>query len=217
MKRKRKKEMKEKEMNSKIAQTGSAIVGVATMLFAICMVIGFDLGSFFVCMFIAFGFIMMVAGFEKECSEDRKVAGLVALAFAVIYATFILTVYFTQLTTVKNETLTEQAGRVLNYGLGGLMFNFDLLGYGIMAISTFFAGIAMEAKNRRDKWLKWLLILHGAFAPMCFIMPMTGVFINDGTSSSIGGVIALEFWCAYFIPVAVLSFLHFKKNKQYTK
>lgn len=32
--------------------------------------------------------------------------------------------------------------------------------------------------------------------------------------NSIGGVVALEFWCAYFIPVGVLSMIHFRKGSK---
>ena len=47
----------------------------------------------------------------------------------------------------------------------------------------------------------------------CLIMPMTGVFASMASGeTSMGGVIALEFWCAYFLPVGILSTIHFSKN-----
>ena len=95
----------------------------------------------------------------------------------------------------------------------GFLFNLDLLGYGIMALSTFFIGLTINSKNKMDKWLKILLIIHGIFFISCFIMPMTGMFVNSNGSTSIGGVIALELWCLYFIPIGILSYLHFKNNK----
>ena len=36
------------------------------------------------------------------------------------------------------EELNDQAARILDYRKGGLLFNYDLLGYGMMALSTFF-------------------------------------------------------------------------------
>lgn len=58
------------------------------------------------------------------------------------------------------------------------------------------------------------MTIHGVFFIGCLIMPMTGVFtsMNSG-ETSIGGVIALEFWCAYFIPVGILSFIHFNRER----
>jgi hypothetical protein len=44
-------------------------------------------------------------------------------------------------------------------------------------------------------------------------MPITGVFAGSIGSSSMGGVIALEIWCLYFLPIGILSYLHFKNNK----
>ncbi|MBO4680179.1 MAG: hypothetical protein J5626_10985, partial [Lachnospiraceae bacterium] len=122
-------------------------------------------------------------------------------------------VYYTQCTTVANETLGESAARVLDYRYLGLMFNLDILGYGIMALSTFFIGLTIVSKNKRDKALKILLIGHGIFFPPCLIMPMTGMFLGSHGSTSSGGVIALEIWCLYFLPIGILSYLHFKEQK----
>ena len=140
-----------------------------------------------------------------------KALGKIALAFAVIYATLILIVYYTQCTTVANEKLSEGAAKVLDYSRMGLMFNLDLLGYGIMALSTFFIGLTVDSKT--DKALKMLLLIHGVFFISCFTMPMLGIFANAGgsESNSVGGYIALEIWCAYFLPISILSYLHFKK------
>ena len=59
-----------------------------------------------------------------------------------------------------------------------------------------------------------VMMIHGIFFFVCFIMSMTGVFsasMSDG-SDGIGGMIALEFWCAYFLPIGILSVCHFKKD-----
>lgn len=156
---------------------------------------------------------MMIAAFEDECNENTIVAGKIASIFAGIYAVLILVVYFTQCTTVINEELSDQASKILNYKYMGLIFNLDLLGYGIMALSTFFIGLAINVQNKKDKVLKMLLLIHGIFFIGCLIMPMMGVFANSDGTTSIDGVIALEFWCLYFLPIGVLSFLHFKNSK----
>lgn len=83
----------------------------------------------------------------------------------------------------------------------------------MMALSTFFLGLTIKPENRKDKWLKYLMMIHGIFFFSCFIMPMTGVFSSKLNGEvDIAGIIALEFWCAYFIPIGVLSTLHFKKD-----
>lgn len=200
-------------LKNKLGKIGSLINAISVVLFAICMILPFDFGSYFVCIFISIGFIMMIAAFEDECNENTRVAGKIASIFAGVYAVLILIVYFTQCTTVLNENLSNEAMKILNYKYMGLLFNLDLLGYGIMALSTFFIGLTIEVKSKKDKVLKILLLIHGIFFIGCLIMPMTGVFVNFAGETSIGGIIALEFWCLYFLPISILAYLHFKDNK----
>ena len=197
-------------MNQRIPRIGAVIVAAAVVLFAICMIVNFPFGSYFVCMFLPIGYIMMAAGFQHESGEERRVSANVGMVFAAIYAALIFLVYFAQTTSVRLESLDEQAIKILDFQRGGLLFNYDLLGYGMMALSTFFIGLSMKAESRADKWLKCLMILHGIFFISCFIMPMTGAFtsMTDGKNGS-GSTIALLCWCAYFLPIGILSYRHF--------
>ncbi len=199
-------------MNRIVSMTGAAVVTITVFLFAVCMIIDFKFGSYFVCMLLPIGYIMMTAGLHRESPEDRKVPADIGMALAAVYAVLILLVYFAQTTTVNLEELNGQAARMIDFQKGGLIFNYDLLGYGMMALSTFFIGLSLKAGSKTDKWLKALLMIHGAFFPGCFIMPMTGIFTDMADTGGNGGTIALLFWCAYFIPVGILSFIHFAKK-----
>ena len=201
------------DLNRMIPKAGSAIVTATVFLFAIFEIINFSMGSFFVCFFLPIGFIMMTAGLHNECESDRKVAANIGMVFAAVYCMLIMLVYFTQLTTVRNEQLTDQAAKLIDFGKFGLIFNYDLLGYGMMALATFFTGLSMKAKDKTDKGLKALLMIHGVFFLSCTFMPMTGMFSkmpSDG--GSIGGRLALVAWCVYFLPIGILSFLHFRNR-----
>ena len=196
-------------MNRLIAQIGSIIVIVTVLLFAVFMLIPFL--SYFVCMLLPIGYIMMTAGFCNESDKEHKVAAFVGMTFAAIYAVLVFLVYFAQTTAVRLDSLNEQAMSILDYSKGGLFFSYDLLGYGMMALSTFFIGLTVNTKTKADKWLKYLMIIHGVFFLGCFIMPMTGVFSSmSNGETNIGGVIALEFWCAYFLPIGILAYRHFR-------
>ena len=197
-------------MNKRISRIGAAIVAATVFLFAVCMIVDFLFGSYLVCMLLPIGYIMMAAGFQQECPAERRVAANVGLILAAIYAVLILLVYFAQITSVRLDGLNEPALRILDYQRGGLMFNYDLLGYGMMALSTFFIGLSMKAERRADSWLRGLMLLHGIFFIGCFVMPMTGAFtaMADGEAGN-GGTIALLFWCAYFFPIGVLAYRHF--------
>lgn len=201
------------DLNMTISKVGSAIVTVTVFLFAMFLVIDFSMGSYFVCLILPIGFILMTAGLNNECEDDRKVAANIGLILAAVYSTFIMLVYFSQLTTVNNEQLNEQATKLLVFNKCGLIFNYDLLGYGVMALSTFFTGLSMKAKDKADKWLKALMMIHGVFYFSCTFMPITGIFTKTSSSDNgIGGRIALVVWCVYFLPIGILAFLHFRKK-----
>ena len=201
-------------MNRLIPRIGAGIVTVTVFLFAIFMIIDFPFGSYIVCMLLPIGYIMMAAGFRHESPPERRVSADIGMIFSAIYAVLILLVYFAQTTTVRLEDINEQAIRILDYSRGGLLFNYDLLGYGMMALSTFFIGLSIKPDSKPDRWLKCLMMIHGVFFISCFIMPMTGVFTSmaSGEAGS-GGTIALLFWCVFFMPVGVLSYRHFGKVK----
>ena len=188
-------------MNRMIGRWAALIHLATVILFALCMLLGFDTGSYTVCMVMALAYVTMTAAFCQGAEPERRAAGFAALGFAGVYAAIILLVYFAQVTTVAMQPLTEQASVLLDYSRSGLYFYYDLLGYGVMALSTFFAGLTV----RGAPWLRRLLMLHGLFFLPCMLLPMLGAFpVTDG-SVSVGGIIALECWCAFFVPVDVLA------------
>lgn len=200
-------------MNKSIPKIGAAIVASSVFLFAVCMIIDFLFGSYLVCMFLPIGYIMMAAGFQHESCDERRVPANIGMVFSAIYAVLIFLVYFAQTTSIRQEDLNEQAMRLLDYQRGGLLFNYDLLGYGMMALSTFFIGLSIQANTIADKWLKYLLMVHGVFFAGCFIMPMTGVFTSMASGETgNGGTIALLIWCVYFFPIGVLAYKHFTRT-----
>lgn len=83
------------------------------------------------------------------------------------------------------------------------MFSYDLLGYALMALSTFFVGLTIEVKSKPDKCLKGLLLVHGIFFISCLVMPILGLFSTDMQG-------------AYWIGVAVLEFCCFENDRQPT-
>lgn len=202
-------------MNRLLSKLGSLTVSAAVLVFAVFLLLDFSFESYFVCMLLPIGYIMMAAGFCSESDYGHRVAANIGLVFAAIYAVLIFLVYFAQTTAVRLGDLGEQAMAILDFKRGGLLFSYDLLGYGMMALSTFFIGLTVKADNRADKWLKYLMIIHGIFFFGCFIMPMTDAFsgMADGGTSA-ASVAALEFWCAYFLPIGILSFRHFSRAGQ---
>ena len=199
-------------MNGKIGVYASAINLCAVLAFSVSMLAGSLFLSYLSSIFIAFSFVAMICTFAYFSEKSSKVAGLCAVAFGTMYAICNSIVYFTQLTTVRNGNLTGHASSLLDFQQFGLMFNLDMLGYCLMALSTFFVGLTVAINSRADRWLKWLLIAHGIFAVSCFIMPILGLFDANMEGTDWIGTAVLEFWCVYFTPISILSILHFSKK-----
>lgn len=190
----------------------SVVNFIAVICFAMSILLDFDNGSYFSSMFIAFSFVPMICGYAYYSEKNAKLAGYVSVAFAAIYTAIILLVYFAQLTTVRLNDLTQQAAVLLDFQQCGLLFHYDLLGYAVMSLAAFFAGLTVKPQTKTDRWLKYLLMVHGVFFISCLIMPMLGIFKAD--SPAWIGVAVLEFWCFYFCPISILSFLHFSHCRE---
>jgi hypothetical protein len=209
--------------NNKLGKIGAVITGVSVMSFAFAMLIGLVTGlntsyiSYFVCIFIAVGYIIFAAAFTAP-GKDKPLtaAGLAGMAFAVVYAVFIFIVYYAMLTTVRmNNELSAETLSIISYEhLGSLFFNYDLLGYGFMGLSTFFIGFTVTPKNKSDRVLRLLLWIHGIFFISCLLMPMFPIFTPDMVGGDVIGTFVLLVWCSYFSPVCILGWKYFKSEEQ---
>jgi multidrug efflux pump subunit AcrB len=200
-------------MNIRLGKISSVVTGIAVLSFSLSMLVGTIFTSCLSSIFIAIGFVpFMCSVFAVNKRADNKAIGYTGVSFAAVYAVIILLVYYAECTTVRmNTSLSEEALSIISYGYGGsLFFNYDLLGYGFMALTTFFIAFLVEPSSRADKVFQWMLWIHGIFFISCFIVPMFPVF-TAGTSGADDrtGVILLEIWCAYFIPICVLGYKYF--------
>ncbi len=62
-------------MNKVIAKTGSIMVTITVILFAVFMFVS-QFGSFLVCLFLALGYLMMIAGYHHESLQIEWINGL---------------------------------------------------------------------------------------------------------------------------------------------
>lgn len=203
-------------MDRKLSMIGACVNLAGVAGFAICMIMGPLPMCYITSIFIAWGFVMMTCGFCRYGRNGARVAALCALVFGGMYAICNSVVYFAQVTAVANDALSEQALMLLDFNQYGLLFDLDMLGYCLMAVSTFFAGLTIDSRNKSDQWLKTLLMVHGVFAVCCFILPMLGVFSAGMAGADWVGTLILEFWCLYFIPVGILSFKYFRSKPEGT-
>lgn len=200
-------------MNKKLGFYSAILVAATTSIFALSIITEISSLAYFICMILSWGYMLLTCAFYTETIEDRKAVSLGAVVFACLYGVLINIIYFTQLTTIAYGAPSESVLKILSYeSIGSLFFNLDLFGYGLMALSTFLIGISIVTKSKSDKWLKALLMIHGIFFISGMALPMLNVFNNTLVGSEIFGMIALTIWCIYFIPVAILSAIHFKRS-----
>lgn len=198
-------------MNRKIGMLSSLVNAIAIIGFALSMLAKNNIGNYVCSMFISLSFVPMICSYLFYSKEKTKVAGIIATCFSCMYAVIICLVYFAQITTVRLDNLTQQSAMLLDFEQFSLFFNYDMLGYAIMSLSTFFTALTIEAKTSADKSLKILLLLHGVFFISCLVTPTLGLFSSSMDGADFIGIVVLEFWCIFFIPISVLSFLHFSK------
>lgn len=203
-------------MDHKLGMIGAGVTGAAVLGFALSMAVGFWTPtlylSCFASMWIALGYVALAAALGATRREPgRGGMALTGLAFAAMYAVTVCLVYFAQCTTVRMDGgLSPQALALIGYATpGSLFFNYDLLGYAFMALSTFFCGFLVRDGVRWARPLRWMLWLHGAFFLPCLLMPMLPVFAGGGDSQAYGTIL-LEGWCAYFLPVCLLALGYFR-------
>ena len=197
-------------MNRTLGLISAVAVAAAIVAFAASMMAGQEYASYATSMVLSWAYLLLASSFSATASDDHRAAGQAGTAFATLYAGFVTTVYFVQLTTVLHRTGSVEILNLLAYQeLGSLMFNLDLLGYGFMALSTLCIGLTIATPSRVGWWLKVLLIGHGAFAPVCVALPILNIFgtMPKGEGGSVG-VTILTAWCAYFLPISILAFFY---------
>ena len=205
--------MENSNMDKRIGQIGAGVVTLCVAGFALGMLVNQIIVCYLTSIGIAWGLVLMNGAFLRFSRPDAKVAAISAIAFGAMYAFCNTMVYFVQVSTVRNAELTGVALQLLDYRRFGMMFDLDLLGYCLMAVSTFFAGLTILVRDKGDRWLKVLLLLHGVFAIGCFILSMLGLFSTNMQGADWIGTVIMEFWCAFFLPIGILSFRYFRKAK----
>lgn len=196
-----------------IGKIGAGVTGLATLAFAVSMIYGLFADALFACcfssIFIALGFILFMSALNNKDAE-RKAAGNACLVCAAIYAVFVLIAYFAECTTINlHPELGEDVRKIIDYGsTGSLFFNYDLLGYAFMALSTFFGGSLVDKSKNCGKPLAIMLKIHGVFFLSCLFVPMFPVF-TGGSGDAAAGTILLEIWCLYFMPICFFGYRYF--------
>ena len=192
----------------------SIATAIVVFVFAVLLIVGFwtdtsDL-SYLVCLILPIFVIGITTSLHLSNDEAKKIFGLLAFIFSILYAAFCMQCYYTQLAVVRNNSLglPPDMLKVFSFTPGSTMFSIDMLGYGFLCLSTLIMSLALP-----KGFLKTMSFIHGLFFIPTWIYPLLS-FPQDAASvsgASYGGVIALLVWCALYLPIPIASIFHLRK------
>ncbi len=200
---------------------GAAVAAVIeTILFAVSLVLGLairtNLGpmiGYVVCIFLAASVVVMMAAVYLRTPAEHRILGLLALVAAILYAPFVITTYFLQMSIVATNPLGHppEVMKLITFVPGSPTFALDMLGYAFLCLSTLAAAFILT--DPRDKALRILCFVHGALVVPTIAAPIiSGIFSSSGSEANDIGSYVLLFWCALFTPIAILFAQWFRRS-----
>lgn len=135
---------------------------------------------FFPSLLLAPAFLITMICLHYCASAGLKIWTAIGWSFALLYASAVSIVYFTQLTVVLPEQLKGRIDKrsVLIFDNGTFLMAVDCLGYFFMSLSTFFAAFAF--KDESTKWLYRGLLYNGLLMPVLVLAFFFPVFYYAG-------------------------------------
>jgi flagellar biosynthesis/type III secretory pathway M-ring protein FliF/YscJ len=202
----------EKYMNKKVGMYASLITFLGALCFSIFSLLSslldhntFRIGNHLSCILIALGFIGMICSYVTFIKYKNKTLDFISLAFSIIYAIIIITLSFIWVMPKQYSNLSSKTSSIL--------YNFELLGYAFMTISSFFMGIKLEIKNKKELVLKKLLCFQILFSIIWLISKDLLLYLFNFRNISLI-LLMIEIWCIYIILICIFSYLYFK-NQDY--
>lgn len=116
---------------------------------------------------IAAPYVVALIAVHDTIPAEKKIWSHIAIAFAIMYATYVNLNYVVQLATVIPRSLagTLDDVKILDQTPHSLFWDVDGLGYICMGISTFFLAFAFP-RGDSQRWLRRFLIANGLVAPL---------------------------------------------------
>lgn len=195
---------------SKVGFWAAISVIVFTVIFAVSilpiMPRSFLSLSFLSSFLLAISFMVMMTAVHYITPDEAKIWSHIALALAIVYAALNTSVYYIQLVVVRTNSLNlpENFVRPLTFLPGTPLFAIDMLGYGFLTLSTFFAAFAFTG-GKIEAWIRRLFVLHGLLVVPTLIFPALVTYEPPSkVVKDISGNIALLGWSIVFLPGIVL-------------
>jgi hypothetical protein len=115
---------------------------------------------------LALSFVILMISVYHYASDERKIWGHIAVAFAIMYATLNAAVYFLQMTVVVPFMLNGQVEEVafITLSTGTFVYGLDVLGYSLMSLATLFAAPVFTGGGL-ERSIRWSLVANGLLTP----------------------------------------------------
>jgi hypothetical protein len=193
-------------MNKKVGMCTSAITFLGALCFSIFIILSslldhtFIIGCHLSCILLALGFMTMICSYVTYAKDENKSIGLISFAFSIIYVIIIVILSVIGIIPEQYSNLSSETKSIL--------LILETLGYTFMAISSFFIGIKLATKNKRELILKLLFCFKILFFIIWFILLKTLIFFENLDLSIT--IMIFEIWCVYIISIGIFSYLYFK-------
>lgn len=131
-------------------------------------------------------FVALTASVYLNVTEQKKIYGLLALCFAIIYSTIIWIIDYVELTVVRQNILhgtTDGLSLWILANPRSLFFALEAVGYEAMSISALFLALIF-GQGKIESWIRWLFITNAVISTAAIIAYAFGnvilVFISLG-------------------------------------
>lgn len=155
-------------------------------------------------------FVVLMACIYYYTTYEKKIYGLIGLAFALIYASVITTDYFVLWTVTLPSTIRgETVGLSLlsMYNPHGLFVSLESIAYFMMSIALLSIAPVFEG-GKLERALKWIFIIGFILA----IGSLAGIFLM-GYDIVIFEIAIIAIYCPVLIISGVLLSIMFRRSK----
>jgi hypothetical protein len=152
------------------------------------------------CFFLAPIFLTMMTCLHAWTGEEKQTWSLLALVFAVVYATLLSALYYLQMTVVRQNLVAGTTDGLSlwlyvyhpPYNIPGAL---EGVGYGFMSVS-FLCAAQVFGKGKLQQWVRWTFVgigLSGLVYPISQLFPLPSVLALvavDGAAYALLGILA---------------------------
>lgn len=130
------------------------------------------LGAGIVTLLTAFGLVILMTCIAEAAPSEKKVLGMLSLAFTILYAAVVGINRFAQLTVIRQAFLVDDTAgldRFLPYGSRSVFFALEILGWGGFLSAAVFSAAPIFAGGRLERWIAGAFIAYGVLGTISVI------------------------------------------------